>query len=66
MNAAIIAGALLAAQYVGAIDSVLNAAIDIHNKIATVLPHRAAPIPPVSYVIVHKPKTTKILPTKAP
>lgn len=56
MNAAIIAGVVLVAQYLGIFDTALNAVIDIHNKINTVLPHRAAPIPPIKYVVVPKKK----------
>ena len=56
MNAAWIAAVVLGAQYLGVFDSALNAVIDIHNKINTVLPHRAAPIPHVPYVVVPKKK----------
>lgn len=58
MNAAIIAAVVLAAQYLGLIDTALNAAIDIHKKISMVLPHKpkVEPIPKVPYVVVPKKK----------
>lgn len=58
MNAAIIAGIVLAAQYLGIFDTALNAAIDIEKKISAVLPHKAkaAPIPKVPFVVVPKKK----------
>ena len=56
MNAAIIAGAVLAAQYLGIFDTALNAVIDLQNKVNIILPHRAAPIKPVPYVVVPKKK----------
>ena len=54
MNTAFIAGLVVAAQYLGIFDTAMNAAIDIHNKINLVLPHKAAPIPSIPYVVVPK------------
>lgn len=59
MNAAVIAGIVLAAQYLGIFDTALNAAIDINNKIKMVLPHKAAPIQKIPYVVVPKKKMAK-------
>ena len=73
--AAIIAGAVVAAQYLGIADTALNAAIDINSKakavIEMVLPHKAAPFHfvPIKPVVIPPPKakkTAQAMPKKAP
>ena len=73
--AAIVAGAVVVAQYLGIADTALNAVIDINSKtkalVEMVLPHKAAPFhfTPIKPVVIPKPKakkTAKAMPTKAP
>ena len=54
MHTAVIAGVVLAAQYIGIFDAAVKAVIDVHTAINWVLPARVAPIPPVHYVVVPK------------